>query len=71
MPTYLYKCDQCGHETTVTHGMNEEPVVYCQAVDPGPHSWEVKCEYLMRKKITAPRTLFKGEWETRDIMGTH
>ena len=60
MPTYLYKCDQCGHVRSVRHSIVETPEVHC-----------LDCEELMRKKITAPRTLFKGEWETRDIMGTH
>jgi len=71
MMKYLYKCDECGVEREVTHGMSEEPVIRCQAQVPGPHSAEVFCEFKMRKKITAPRTLFRGEWDTIDISKTH
>lgn len=62
---YLYKCDTCEEEREVSHGMNEQPVVVCE------HCLLNFGESKMRRKITAPRILFKGEWETRDIMGTH
>lgn len=62
---YLYKCDTCGEEKTVVHGMNEQPVVVCETCL--LHFGESK----MRKKITAPRTLFRGEWDTIDISKTH
>ena len=26
---YLYKCAECGYTQEVTHGMNENPGVYC------------------------------------------
>lgn len=29
MPTYEYKCEQCGMLIEVNHSMNEEPVVEC------------------------------------------
>lgn len=58
---YLYKCDECGAEQEVVHGMSEAPEVLC-------HN---HCKQLMRKKITAPRTLFRGEWDTIDISKTH
>lgn len=58
---YLYKCDECGYELEVVHGMAESPEVLC------PNH----CKQLMRKKITAPRTLFRGEWDTIDISKTH
>lgn len=58
---YLYKCDECGTELEVIHGMAEERMVECP-----------ECPLLyMRKKITAPRTLFRGEWDTIDISKTH
>lgn len=61
MPTYTYKCDECGTELGVVHGMAEERMVECP-----------ECPLLyMRKKIGTPRTLYKGYWETRDDMGTH
>lgn len=61
MPTYTYKCDECGAELEVVHGMSEAPEVLC-------HN---HCKQLMRKKIGTPRTMYKGYWETRDDMGTH
>lgn len=61
MPKYNYKCDNCELEVIIQHGMNESPQVDCE-----------HCGEIMRKKISVmPRTLFKGEWETRDIMETH
>ena len=29
MPTYEYRCEQCGHVFETLHGMNEEPEVEC------------------------------------------
>lgn len=57
---YLYKCDECGHIRSVLHSMVDIPEVVCP-----------DCEAPMRKKITSPRVLYKGEWETKDVMETH
>jgi putative FmdB family regulatory protein len=29
MPTYDYKCEECGHVFEVFHGMNEDPDIEC------------------------------------------
>ncbi|MEW6067698.1 MAG: FmdB family zinc ribbon protein [Nitrospirota bacterium] len=41
MPTYEYKCENCGHSFEIHHSMNEEPVVNCP-----------QCQCRARKIIT-------------------
>jgi len=31
MPTYDYKCTQCGYVTELLHGMEDTPVAICEA----------------------------------------
>lgn len=49
MPIYRYVCDNCGHEFTVMHGMNETPEIFCE-----------KCGSPARKGIGRVGISFKG-----------
>jgi putative FmdB family regulatory protein len=49
MPIYRYVCDNCGHEFTVMHGMNETPEIFCE-----------KCGSLARRGIGRVGIAFKG-----------
>lgn len=64
MPTYDYKCPECGEVKEVLHRMNEEPEILCPKCD------KVK----MKKLMSAPTVVFKGvgwyktDFPTKDII---
>jgi putative FmdB family regulatory protein len=41
MPTYEYRCDECGYSFELTHSMKENPTVFCP-----------NCNSKARKHIT-------------------
>ena len=51
MPTYDYRCDACGHELELFHGMSEDPVTTC------PDCGEEK---LRRRIGSGAGIIFKG-----------
>jgi putative FmdB family regulatory protein len=56
MPTYDYRCTECGHEIEVRHGIDA----------PGPAVCTV-CGGTMRKALSTPAIHFKGSgWAKKD-----
>ena len=56
MPTYDYRCTQCGHEVEVVHAIGGT----------GPETCE-RCGGVMRKALSAPAIHFKGSgWAKKD-----
>lgn len=56
MPTYDYRCTDCGREVEVMHGID----------GPGPAACET-CGGAMRKALSAPAIHFKGSgWAKKD-----
>ncbi len=49
MPTYEYKCTECGHEFEVFQSMSDEPVKTCE-----------KCGGKVRKLFGSAGIIFKG-----------
>ncbi|KAF2955632.1 FmdB family zinc ribbon protein [Marinitoga sp. 38H-ov] len=49
MPIYRYTCENCNHEFTVMHGMNEEPEILCE-----------KCGEKAKRSIGKIGISFKG-----------
>ena len=49
MPSYLYRCDQCGAELELNHPVNTD----------GDSSPEC-CSYSMDRVFSAPSIIFKG-----------
>lgn len=31
MPTYVYRCPECGHESEEDHKITEDPVIHCMS----------------------------------------
>lgn len=54
---YTYKCDDCGLELAVSHGMNDEPDVLCS-----------DCMCAMRKKIEPPAHIITSTIGGRSIL---
>ncbi|UCF31109.1 MAG: zinc ribbon domain-containing protein [bacterium] len=56
MPTYEYRCDQCGHEFEVSQRITEDPVDTCS-----------KCGGQVRRLINATNFILKGDgWYKTD-----
>jgi len=51
MPTYQYKCKQCGHELEEFQSMTEQPLVHCPNCD---------TDNLVRVLGTGGGVIFKG-----------
>jgi putative FmdB family regulatory protein len=49
MPTYEYRCRECGHELEAVQAFTDEPLTECPA-----------CAGQLRKKFAAPGIAFKG-----------
>lgn len=49
MPTYQYRCSDCGHELEVVQGFDDDPLTICPA-----------CEGGLRKVFSAAAVVFKG-----------
>lgn len=56
MPTYDYKCANCGHVVEVVRGVNEAGPTVCP-----------ECGGLLRKQMSAPAIHFRGTgWAKKD-----
>jgi putative FmdB family regulatory protein len=56
MPTYDYKCTNCGHVVEVVRGVNEAGPTVCP-----------ECGGLLRKQMSAPAIHFRGTgWAKKD-----
>jgi putative FmdB family regulatory protein len=56
MPTYDYRCAQCGREIEVMHGINDSGPSVCAS-----------CGGAMRKALSTPAIHFKGSgWAKKD-----
>ena len=62
MTTYTYRCTHCGYKLDYVHGMNDSPKVKCP---------ECLGKDRMERVIGSTEVMYKGKWETRDVMGTH
>lgn len=49
MPTYEYRCKECGHELEAVQSFKDEPLTECPS-----------CGGPLRKKFAAPGIAFKG-----------
>lgn len=49
MPTYEYRCRDCGHSFDIVQKMSEDPLTHCP-----------ECGGALRKVFTAPAISFKG-----------
>jgi len=58
MPTYDYKCDQCGAVVEISHGFDEKPRKTCLADD---------CDGRLHRVFSPPTIIFKGSgWHVTD-----
>lgn len=56
MPTYDYKCTNCGHVVEAVHGVNQPGPTVCP-----------ECGGLLRKQMSAPAIHFRGTgWAKKD-----
>jgi len=58
MPNYTYACAQCGHEIDISHGMNEEPEIWCPLCAQTNNPLQY---YVMEKKPSAPAVRVKDK----------
>ena len=49
MPTYEYRCRDCGHSFDIVQKMSDDPLTHCP-----------ECGGALRKVFTAPSISFKG-----------
>ncbi|MBI5701164.1 zinc ribbon domain-containing protein [Candidatus Saganbacteria bacterium] len=49
MPTYDYKCEQCGHIFEIVQRITEEPLKFCP-----------ECKGIIKRLISAAGIVFKG-----------
>jgi putative FmdB family regulatory protein len=58
MPTYDYKCEQCGHVFEVRHAFDAEPPETCH---------DDSCDGTLRRVFSPPTIIFKGSgWHVTD-----
>lgn len=43
MPSYTYKCDQCGHETEWLHAVHTRASLECNSCGHAPMTWQFPC----------------------------
>jgi putative FmdB family regulatory protein len=49
MPTYSYRCNDCGHEFDIRQRMSEDPISVCP-----------NCDGVVRRVVTSVGVVFKG-----------
>ncbi len=60
MPTYVYRCDDCGHQFELFQKMSDDPVDTCP-----------ECSSKVRRVIHPVGVVFKGSgWYINDSRGT-